>query len=84
MQGTVRLENEFTIGQIAERNDDLIEAVKNWDEVIVDMSELKRLDVAALQVLIAAKKECDKLGHSMIFLNSNIMTDMLLSTGTKL
>lgn len=65
MWGIVTLEGDLTIAQVPEFMQDLRIAMKVWDEIVLDIKNLNRLDVAALQMLLAAVKECEKNGKKL-------------------
>lgn len=84
MQRTVTYQDEFTITQIADSLHVLMDAIKKCDEVIVDTKDVKKIDVAAVQMLIAAQKECEKNGQRIIFRKSGSVSQLLSHIGTRL
>lgn len=84
MNGTITFRDEFTINQLSEGVCELKDAMVKWDEVIVDIGEAKTVDIAAIQMLVAAKKECDKTGRKLVVKMSDAALKFLLSTGVNL
>lgn len=65
MWGRVTLEGDITIARVPEFIEDLRIALKVWDEIVLDIKNLNKLDVAALQMLLATVKECEKMGRNL-------------------
>ena len=42
MSGTVTFKDEFTVNQVSEATDKLRNAVKNWEEVTVDIAAVEK------------------------------------------
>lgn len=84
MFGTITFKDEFTVSQVSEATGRLMNAVKDCEEVTVDMEEVEKVDVAAMQMLVAAKKECEKAGHRLIFKVSAAGTNLMSSMGIRL
>jgi anti-anti-sigma factor len=84
MTGTITLNNEFTVQQLSEVGESLKTAINANDEVIVEMAGVETIDVAALQTLIAAKKECERIGHKLILRGSSAVAKILSRTGLQL
>ncbi len=62
----------------------LKEAVGKGDDVVVDLSSVERIDVAAVQMILAAEKECEKNGRKATVRKSAAVADMLSSIGVQL
>ncbi len=84
MSGTITLDSELTINRIAEVLNKLKEALMKWDEVTVDISGVKKIDVAGIQMLVAAQKECDNRGNRLILMKSDEVADFLSLIGVQL
>ncbi len=63
-QHIIRLEGEVDVGGAAELKRMLIEAVSSRKELRVDLTAATDLDVTAMQLLWAAKREAEKAGTS--------------------
>ncbi len=48
----------FTIYDVENVQADLLAALANEDEVLVDMESVEKIDMAALQLLVSAKRSC--------------------------
>lgn len=84
MHGTITFRDEFTINQLSEGICELKDAMGKWDEVTVDIGEAKTVDIAAMQMLVAARKECEKTGRKLILRMSDTAKKFLSCTGVEL
>ena len=84
MSETITFMDSFTIEQFSKNLKELRNAVKKQVALVVDLSNVDKIDVAAMQVLIAAKKECEKNGHKISFKKSNSVENKLSLVGIKL
>lgn len=84
MTGTITLGGEMTIGRIGECINDLRDAIDRWDEVRVDAGDVETVDVAAIQMLIAAHKECEGNGRKLSLKKSDAIKHLLSSIGVEL
>ncbi len=84
MWGIVSIEGEFTINQVPEFMQDLKVAMKVWDEIVLDVKEVKRIDISALQMLLAAVKECEKNGKKLTVQKSPLLESVTSELGIKL
>lgn len=84
MSGTITFGNELTIEHLSVEMERLKNAVRNWDEIMVDVSDAGKVDIAALQMLIASKKECQETGHRIIFKMSDTVKNAMASAGIRL
>ncbi|WP_333656079.1 STAS domain-containing protein [Dissulfurispira sp.] len=50
----------------------------------VDITNVKKIDTAAIQMLIAAKRECQECGKSLSFMTSEEVDRVLLLMGIQL
>ncbi|WP_173201576.1 lipid asymmetry maintenance protein MlaB [Geobacter sp. SVR] len=57
--------NELTISTIGDMANSMLHALQGGQEVTVSLTEVERIDCAALQVLVAAMKEAGKNGVTM-------------------
>lgn len=48
----------FTIYDVETVHKELLVALANDDEVVVDMGSVEKIDMAALQLLVSAKRSC--------------------------
>lgn len=80
MWGIVTVGEDLTINQIPEFMQDLRIAMKVWDEIVLDVKDVKKVDIPALQMILAAVKECEKNGKKIVLQKSPFMesiTDQL-------
>lgn len=84
MFGIITLKDEFTMNNLPEWISNLKDSLSKWDVVVVDTAEVKKVDIAAIQMLIAAQKECLKNGHEFILRKSDAVTNLLRSVGIRL
>ena len=84
MFGIITLKEEFTINNLPEWISNLKNSLSKWDAVVVDTAEVRKVDIAAIQMLIAAQKECVKNGHEFILRKSDAVSNLLRILGIKL
>lgn len=84
MTGTVIFIDELAIDKILDNARTLLSELNNNDELTVDITGVTKVDVAALQMLIAAKKECEASGKKLVVKTSGEVNDMLLFMGLQL
>lgn len=84
MEQSVILTDAFTIREVSEQLRQLQEAVGRNDAVTVDARQVRTVDVAALQMLVAARKECSQKGKRLTVLPSDEVTALQSSTGIEL
>lgn len=64
-ENVVVFTGELTIGTAGNMANELLNAMQRDQDVAVDISEVERIDCAALQVLAAARKEAEIRGIAM-------------------
>jgi anti-anti-sigma factor len=84
MYGIITYRNEFTVNLIRSEISGLRKALEDWDDVIIDVTEVRTFDTAAIQLLVAAKKECMQRGHEMVLRKSQETARLLKSLGIDL
>ena len=84
MVGQITFQDELTINNLSEIAVNLRDAFKRYDEVTVDITDVKHIDIAALQVLIAAKKECLNRNKNLIIKMGDAVSSMLSFNGVRL
>jgi anti-anti-sigma factor len=84
MYGIITYRNEFTANLIRSEIAGLRKAVEGLDDIIIDISDVRTFDTAAIQLLVAAKKECMQRGHEMILRKSKEAARLLKSLGIDL
>lgn len=84
MSGQITFQEELTINNVAESVVGLKDTVSKYDEIIVDATSLRNIDVAAIQMLFSAKKECLEKGKNLIFKTSDAVSNMISLVGVKL
>ena len=63
---------------------EIVPALQGRQEVVIDLSEVVRIDTAAIQALLSAQKEADFLGVTLTLLQSAIVKDFALTIGVSL
>ena len=58
----VKLESRLTIAEAAEARNALLAALADPDGIEIDASDVEVVDVAGLQVLVAARRSADRAG----------------------
>jgi ABC-type transporter Mla MlaB component len=81
MSAVITFKDELTINELYKNVNTLNDAFLKWDEVKVDITNVKNIDTAAIQMLIAAKKECHEKGKRFIIKMSGDVSNTLLSIG---
>lgn len=84
MSAVITFNNELTIDELYKNVNILRDAFLKWDEVKVDITNVKKIDTAAIQMLIAAKKECQECGKNLSFMTSEEVDRVLLLMGIQL
>ena len=84
MFGIITFSGELTIANLSECIGNLKDSLAKWDVVVVDAADVKKVDIAAIQMLIAAKKECMRNGRELILRKSEVVTGLLRTTGIQL
>lgn len=72
----IKIESEFTIDSLLEYACALKDALGRLDKVVVDATTVRKTDIAALQLLVAAQKESREKGASLVFRVSNEIASM--------
>jgi len=80
----IKIPEEFFIGTVADALNEILYALQGNQEVLIDLSEVSRIDTAAVQVVLSAKKEAECLGVTMTFKQSDIVSSFAKSIGTSL
>lgn len=84
MFGILTLKDDFTLCSLDAFATSLKDSFAQWEVVIVDLAEVKSVDLAAAQLLIAAKKECARTGHELIIRKTEKVSIFLRSVGIQL
>lgn len=84
MMKQVQFGAEFAISQVAEMTQTILTALREAKEVSLDLGAVGRIDAAALQVLLAARKEAEALGVSLILSASEPVLAYASSLGVTL
>jgi len=64
-RGVFAVDGDITINHVGELKSGLIEAFKNADQVVVDISAATGIDVAGVQLLCSCHRFCQGQGKSM-------------------
>lgn len=65
---TVKWQGNAGIEQAHKLRDELIEAFKKNSEIRLDISEVEDIDITAIQIIVAARKEAEKNGKSFFIM----------------
>jgi anti-anti-sigma factor len=84
MWGIVTFEGDLTINQVPEFMKDLKIAMKVWDEIVLDVQNLNHIDISALQMLLAAVKECESNGRKLSVQKSPTLENITAQLGINL
>jgi ABC-type transporter Mla MlaB component len=84
MQDSLVFKNDLTIDDLLQNTAILRDALSKWDRITVDVTDVQKIDVAAIQMLIAAKKECENSGKKINFMTSGAVDRMLYCMGLEL
>ena len=84
MSGCITFKDELTIDSLLNSARSLLGEIMRYGELTVDISGVKKMDVAAIQMLIAAKKECEARGKKLIIRTSGKINEMMSFIGLKL
>lgn len=81
---TVVFRGELTINQLPEIVTDIMDALKKWHEVTVDISKVEKVDLAVIQMFIAVEKECNRNGMGLTFNLSDEIVNFTTRLGIRL
>ncbi len=85
MAETIKYKGALTINELSDGVfEDLRDALARFDELMVDMRDVDRVDVAAIQMFIAARKESEEKGCSMTLITSEAVADMMSLIGVRI
>jgi anti-anti-sigma regulatory factor len=84
MVDQVKIAEEFFIGNISEVMNEMLHALQGNQDVVIDLSDVKCVDSAAIQLLFAARKEAEHMGVNLNFTLSDTVSSYALSIGVSL
>jgi ABC-type transporter Mla MlaB component len=84
MSGTIALTDRLTIKEVSVGMNTVKAALENCDEVVVDATGVREIDVSAVQLLIAVKKECRNRGKKLILNTSDTVGNLMTLFGIPL
>ena len=84
MAKVITVPEEFFIGNVAEVAGKVLSALQGETEMVLDLSLVNRIDTAAIQLLLSARKEADHLGVTLSFTESELVQDAGLALGARL
>jgi anti-anti-sigma regulatory factor len=84
MARLIKLPEEFYIGNVSEIAQEMLSALQSHQEVVLDLSEVDRIDSAAIQALLAARKEAVCLGVTLSFIDSDLIKRASAAMGISL
>ena len=66
----MKLESEnFTIYEVEELKDQLLKEVQTYKDIEVDLSNVLKIDMTAIQLLLSLKKSCEQQNKSLEIIN---------------
>lgn len=84
MAGIVTFKDDFTVNLVSNFIYNLKEVIKNNEEVVIELTDVEIIDAAAIQILVAAKKECENIGRRVTFRIPDTVASNLSSIGIEL
>jgi ABC-type transporter Mla MlaB component len=84
MSGTVAFSDRLTISEVSVGMNTVKAALANCDEVVVDATGVREIDVSAVQLLISVKKECRNRGKKLILHTSDTVGNLMTLFGIPL
>ena len=84
MAAHIKIPEDFFIGTISEIADELLRALHGNQDVVIDLSGVTRIDSAAIQAVMAARKEAECLGVTLTFVQSDTVKNFASSIGVSL
>lgn len=84
MFNIITCREDFTINNLSECVSMVKDLLSKSDNVVIDAAGVKKIDTAAIQVLVATKKECLRNGREFILKQSSDVTNIMRSMGIKL
>ncbi len=84
MSRCITFRDELTIDDLLNNARSLWGELMRSDELTVDISGVNKVDVAAIQMLIATKKECEANGKNLVIRTSGKINEMMSFIGLKL
>ena len=84
MSGTITLRDGLTINVIEESISQFRDAISRWSDLTIDAMNVKEIDIAAVQMLVAVKKEYQEKGKRLVFRVSDAVSNTLSLTGIQL
>jgi anti-anti-sigma regulatory factor len=80
----VTIPEEFLIANVSETVGELLSALRGNSEVLLDLSAVTRIDCAAIQALLSARKEAQSLGVTLLFARSELIDRVSSALGVSL
>jgi anti-anti-sigma regulatory factor len=71
----ITLRNELTIYSIEGLKDKIVDAIKDYDQIIFDIKDVKNMDLSFVQLLYSVKITADTLNKKVSF-NVNLSDDI--------
>ena len=84
MSGCITFKDKLTIDDLLNNVRSLWGELMRYDELTVDVTGVKKVDVAAIQMLIATKKECEASGKTLVIRTSGKINEMMSFIGLQL
>lgn len=76
--------DELTINSVDTLVTSLLQALRNQQKLIIDLTAVERIDTAAAQVLLAAKKQAQHNATTITFICSAVVNNRLRTIGIQL
>jgi anti-anti-sigma regulatory factor len=84
MANQVKIPEDFFIGNVAEVASEILFALQGGEEVVIDLGTVNRIDTAAIQAVLSAKKEAESLGVNLTIIQTDFVRDFVATIGVVL
>lgn len=84
IEGRVAFKEKITVDDLSDAAAAILNELAYNDNLNVDLTGVTEMDIAAIQVFLAAKKECGARGKRIVFSLSGEVKGLLSATGLDL
>jgi anti-anti-sigma factor len=84
MAGQLEFPEEFYIANVAEITEKLVAALRENQDLVLDLTRVERIDSAGIQVLVSARKEAECLGANLSYKLSDAVSSFASRIGITL
>lgn len=85
MATQIKVSEDFFVGNIVDTANLLLDAFqREQEEIVVDLTEVTRIDSAAIQAILSARKEAEFRGVTLTFILSETVKNFASATGVTL